>query len=134
MNEKKFRSVVVELLKDDGAFPVEDAVHVGVPDICCVHGWLELKIARRPKRANTCVRVDLRPAQRIWLRRWSYARGKAWTLTAVDDDWFLHDGLWASEFLGNTTEEEMRQHASAVWSITPKRLDLLYAMHGVTPP
>lgn len=114
MNEKKFRSLIVSMLKPIGAFPVENvAGEPGCPDVCTTLGWLELKVTWRPTRATTNVAIDLRPAQALWLRRWRRLGGRAWTLTLLDARlWLLHDGAWSADHLG--CEPELRLISEAI--------------------
>lgn len=111
MTEKRFRSLVIKMLDPIGAFAVENSAGVGVPDICTVAGWIELKIASWPIRLETKISVDLRKTQVIWLRRWVAHGGKAWTLTDIEGEWFLHKASWACDFLGNSAEAELRENA-----------------------
>ncbi len=110
------RSRVIQLLKPLFAFPVENSLRSGSPDVCCVAGWLELKVAYRQ---NGIIPVDLRTTQRLWLRQWRRHGGRAWTLTMLGQSWHLHDGLWSVENLGSTTEFEMENAAIAVWKSEP---------------
>lgn len=129
MTEAEVRSCVVSMLRPLSAFAVENAVHDGCPDVCCVAGWIELKLARWPTRHSSVVQVDLRPSQRVWLKRWRMLRGRAWTLTVVSDqDWLLHDGAWASDNLGNVVADVLRDKALAVWPSKPDSRDLINAL------
>lgn len=130
MRESKFRSIVVKLLAPIGAFPVENTVHSGMPDVCCVLGWIELKVAHRPGNSETIVSVDLRPAQRLWLKKWSMIGGAAWTLTLLGDTWFLHSAKWAHSLLGRVNEKEMKEKAIAVWTEPPSFEDMIHALKG----
>lgn len=108
--ELKFRSHVVKLLRPLLAFPIENTADVGTPDIGCIAGFIELKIAKRPVRVDTPVAIDVRNSQRIWMRRWCAHGGKAWFLTRLDDLWIIHDGAqWATEHLGSASEVGLKQ-------------------------
>src|SRR3990167_2086943 len=103
MSVKRFRGEVIRVLSPIGAFAIENTAGDGAPDICTTLGWIELKIAYRPRNDLTRVSIDLRKSQRIWLKRWSRYGGKAWTLTKIETNglWLLHEGAWAAEHLGN---------------------------------
>ena len=132
--EKKFRAKVVKLLAPICGSPLENIVgDGGDPDVYCVAGWLELKVAERPKRMSTRVAVDVRPAQRLWLKKWRLSGGRAWTLTLLADTWLLHEGHWASECLGNVTEDELRKNAVAIWERAPDSNDLIRALTQPLP-
>jgi hypothetical protein len=132
--ESKFRSKVVKLLKPICASPLENAVgEGGDPDVYCIAGWIELKVASRPKTEGTRVTVDVRPAQRLWLKRWRMCGGRAWTLTLLGDTWLLHEGHWAAECLGNVNERELRANAVQVWESAPDSNDLIGALTRPLP-
>jgi hypothetical protein len=127
--EKKFRSKVVKILSPICASPIENIVgDGGDPDVYCVAGWLELKVATRPVKMNSRVAVDVRPAQRLWLKKWRLSGGRAWTLTLLGDTWMLHEGHWASECLGLVTETVLRTNAVGVWEGPPSSNDLIRAL------
>lgn len=112
-HENAYRSLIVAELKPLLAFPVENAASVGAPDICCVAGWIELKLAgRRVASFTGVVSVDVRPAQRLWMRSWRAAGGPGWYLTYVMKTWMLHDGAWGAENLGRVS------HAALVTNAT----------------
>lgn len=126
MSEKYFRKRVVQMLQPLRAFAVENAVGIdGIPDVCCVAGWIELKLANKPMRETTKVSVDLRNAQRVWLRNWRKCGGRAWTLTVIEQTWYLHDGLWSADYLGDTTLASLIQGACALWPHGPSQVDFV---------
>lgn len=138
MRERAFRRAVVDMLQPIGAFAVENMACDGTPDVCTAVGWIELKVGTWPAHASTRVRVDLRVAQGIWMRRWIRHGGRVWTMTLVnqsvmsakrdDSAWFLHNAEWSHEHLGNVTEEQMKEHALAWWSGKPVAEELLQAI------
>lgn len=108
MLEKEFRSKIVSALKPLRAFAVENDVHDGTPDVCCLAGWLELKVSNTPSRVTTKVAVKRRPSQSVWLKGWRRQGGRAWGLILLDDTVvMLHDGLWAAEYYDFSTKQEM---------------------------
>lgn len=114
--ESKVRSDLVAALAPLLAFPVENTAHVGCPDVCCLLGWIEIKLADRPVRTDTRVSVVVRPAQRLWMRNWGTQRGHCWWLTrlrgrGLDDLWTLHSGVDGANYLNRWNEKQMSQHA-----------------------
>jgi len=113
--EDKLRSEIVRLLAPLLAFPVENSVGTpGVPDICCVAGWIEMKIAKQPRLTSTIVDIEVRPAQRIWMRNWCKAGGPGWYLTKMGTLWMLHEGGWGSENLGRVTQNSLIHRSNLV--------------------
>lgn len=104
--ERDLRKRVVKLLQSLDAFSVENAVgEDGVPDVCCVLGWIELKVAVRPKMDSTSVDIDVRPGQRVWHRSWARHGGVSWWLTEISGTdrgslWLIHDGVVGADALG----------------------------------
>lgn len=112
MLEKEFRSKIVAVLKPLRAFAVENDVHDGTPDVCCLAGWIELKVATSPARPTTRVDVGLRPAQAVWLQGWRRQGGRAWGMILLDDtNVLLHDGMWASENYDRATLNDLKVNA-----------------------
>lgn len=128
MTESEFRRRVVKLLRPLCAFAVENVVYDGCPDVCLVTGWLELKIAKLPKRPTTPVVVGLRDSQRAWLRRWRRHGGNAWTLCRVEVDvgarWVLHDGEWGASYHDSSVWTEWIIAALGVWNDKPDQQDI----------
>ncbi len=128
MTEAKMRSIVVKLLRPLAAFPVENSVAQGQPDVACVAGWIELKVTQRPSNDMMAVSVDMRPSQRVWHRKWRKLGGRAWTLTRVNASvpvWYLHDGEWAANNLGLVSERIMGVNARASWTHEPSSASLV---------
>lgn len=121
MTEKQLRLKVVHMLRPLAAFPVENGVgDPGVPDVATSIGWIELKIAKTPKRHDTHVTPGMRPAQRIWHRKWRRAGGISWALTLVDGrHWLLHDGVWAAEYYDNVAIQTFYAMAIVKWHMNP---------------
>lgn len=134
MTEAKFRAKVVKLLAPLLAFPVENYVADGAPDICCTAGWLELKIAGEP-RANGVIPVRVRPAQKLWLRAWRAAGQPAWTLTAYHNAgahwiWLLHDATWSCDNLGMVDLETLTKASVWWWVVEPSSAELIMRLIG----
>lgn len=132
MKESKFRSKVVEKLRPLLAFPVENYVSDGVPDICCTIGWIETKIAG-PTRVNGDVPILIRPAQKIWLQSWRASGCSAWVLTHYDNDgvhdiWLLHEPTWACENYGHVDFEVLAKASLKWWVTTPSGTELIQAL------
>lgn len=116
MTEKQYRIKIIALLKPVFAFAVENAVADGAPDICCPAGWIEVKLGKWPKTDRGAVKIALRPAQRIWMRNWIHHGGKCWTITIIENEWFMHNGEWARQFLGLCGELDFRASAVVSWN------------------
>lgn len=119
MSESTQRSVVCKKLKHLDAIPVENRVGPGTPDVNYVEGWIELKWMRRwPKNAHESpVLVEhYSPQQRVWHKKRWIKKGNVWLLFQVAQEWFLFDGLTASERFGRATRPELFEMATAHWA------------------
>jgi len=103
-SESTLRKKLVALLRTVNAIAVENRVGPGTPDMCIVTLgiWIEVKRTMKFPVRDGIVRLDheLLPSQKVWLNRCHRRGGKAYVLTQVANEFFLHDGPWASEFLG----------------------------------
>lgn len=140
MTENEFRSIVVKMLEPLAAFPVENIVAEGTPDVCSTAGWIEMKLADLPQKETTRVAIDLRKSQRDFLRRWTRTGARAWTLTIIQpslqdqrEHWLLHGGKWASEFLGNVPFNELVKAAVGHWTERPSSADFVAALINRSP-
>ena len=114
---KTMRPNVIKWLKAWDAYPIENSVWPGTPDVNYIHGWIELKkLPDWPVRPNTPVQVEhFTPQQRIWLKRRCKKGGDAWLLLQVKRDWLLFDGTTAALYLGKgTTRRELMSVANCV--------------------
>ncbi len=118
---------------------IENAVGAGTPDLSwavrqpglglmdlTAEGWLELKVARLPVRAGTPVRIDVRPAQRIWwLKRYAVG-GRVHVLLrlayedrrqrALDEHLLLIPGpATTRDLMRGVPVERLRSRAVARW-------------------
>lgn len=115
MKEKEFRSKLVDALKPLRAFPVENDVHDGTPDVCCLGGWIELKVGDCPVRSTSRVDLGLRPAQAIWLRGWRRQGGRAWGMILLNNEVvMLHDGMWAADNYDVANSADLMKNALLV--------------------
>lgn len=119
VSERKMSKLVRELLKPLAVFRVESAVAIGCPDLCTVAGFVELKVAQRQMNPESIVPIDLRPSQRVWLKKWRRHGGRAWVLTKMSSVWLLHDGMWAADHLGRDNETTLIDGASQAWEGVP---------------
>ena len=108
---------------------------LGVPDVNCTLGWIELKQVQEkdlPKRATTPLRIPhFTPQQRAWLARRSHFGGKCWVLILIGKDWLLIEGLTAATHLGKVTVKETYSRASHVWKdYNPSKDQLQEALRG----
>lgn len=127
MREKPMRSIVVELLRSICSFPVENSADDGTPDVCTAVGWIELKVGEWPS-GNGRMILTLRKSQESWLKKWRKHGGKAWTLTLVGSEWFLHDGRWAADHFERCRPLEFSEAALANWQGVPSSISLLTAL------
>ena len=102
-SESTMRTRVCKLLKKLDAQAVENRVGPGMPDICYIGGWIEAKYtASFPKRADSPVTLthELLQTQKVWIKRHTRKGGIVRVLVQVSNEFFLLDGLWACENLG----------------------------------
>lgn len=114
--ESEIRGKVVAALKPLRAFAVENLCDEGTPDIALTTGWIEVKRADAwPVRESTPLRLrHFTPAQRVFLREWCRAGGRAWAYLAVGTEAFLFNGTWAADHLGIDATREHIVVAAAV--------------------
>ena len=91
---------------------VENSVCPGTPDVnMCYMGqeaWIELKVAKRPKRATSIVRVDhFTDEQRLWLFNRHKAHGRAYLLLQLEDTYYRFTGDVAALLVGKCNEERL---------------------------
>lgn len=118
MSERNLRSYIVKGLKKAGQFvhAVENPCRPGTPDVYgCSLGsmfWIELKwVADWPKRNG---RLDIKhftKEQRLWLRQNGRAGGKSFVLLQVYNQWFLLNGIWAADNIGEADQEAINEGA-----------------------
>jgi len=111
LNEKTVTQWIVSSLRDHGAEVqrIEDSLSVGIPDInVCAGGvetWIEVKYKKAfPVRANTPIKMGLRPAQLVWAHRRNKQGGRSWILSRIEDVIFLHKGMEQEIFDGMPAE------------------------------
>lgn len=112
-SEAKDRRDVVRALKSLHAFPVENPVYPGTPDIAYIGGWIEMKkLDQWPVREKTKVRIDhYSKQQRAWARVHHYRGGHSYWLLRVQREWLLLHGAVAAEVVGTLTREELKSRA-----------------------
>ena len=104
-SESAMRKKVVKLLTTVNAQAVENRVGPGMPDICVISlgVWIECKkTAAFPKREDSVVSLThgLLDSQKVWLNRCDRRGGRAYVLTQVATEFFLHDGPTACRVVG----------------------------------
>ena len=108
-SESTLRKKLVAMLRTVNAQAVENRVGPGMPDICVITLgiWIEVKKTKAFPKGDGIVRLDheLLPSQRVWLNRCARRGGKGYVLTQIANEFFLHDGVWASEFLGEVERD-----------------------------
>ena len=129
--EKNARKKVVQFLRMYDAHPVENIAGIGMPDVECILGWIELKYMHDwPKREDTVIRFNAyTPQQRSWHRRRRLRGGNVWLLLKVGrTEWLLFDALTAANLLGKLTRKQMEDIALMHWKTGMKAEDLKAAM------
>lgn len=108
-SEGKDRKDVVRALRELHAFPVENPVFPGTPDIAYIGGWIELKkLDEWPVRPTTKVRLNhYTVQQKAWARMHHHRGGQCYWLLRVQRDWLLLHGAVAAEVVGTLTREEL---------------------------
>lgn len=122
MSEKRLRRNVLEILREAGldAYPVENVVCPGMPDVNYVEGMIELKQLKAwPKRETTPVRIrHFTIGQKAWLaKRWA-AGGNAYLLLEISKTFLLYNGNDVYK-IGTLTEKQLRELAASVWEGLP---------------
>ncbi len=133
MAEKDMRKALVKALKPLDAIAVENSVGPGTPDVECIEGWIECKWLRAwPKRPTTPVRLDheLLQDQKVWLRRRIRRGGDAWVMLQCRREWLLFRGNVAADYLGNSTREELYDHAEHIWTTGLDATEIVEALTG----
>lgn len=117
MSESDMRSTLVSKLRRLHAFPVENMVRAGVPDVAYTLGWLELKWARAwPVRASTPFKVrHWTRTQRRWHTRHHVCGGVSFVLLQVRHEWLLLTGPNAVEYLGLVPHQNLIDHTVLYW-------------------
>ncbi len=114
-SESTLRKKLVALLRTVNAIAVENRVGPGTPDMCVVTLgiWIEVKRTMKFPVRDGIVRLDheLLPSQKVWLNRCDRRGGKAYVLTQIANEFFLHDGPWASLQLGHVDRVTLTQSA-----------------------
>lgn len=116
-SESTLRKKLVALLRTVNAMAVENRVGPGTPDVCVVSLgiWIEVKRTMKfPAREESIVRLDheLLPTQKVWLNRCARRGGKAYVLTQIANEYFLHHGQDAAEVLGFLSRKSMTVSAA----------------------
>jgi hypothetical protein len=108
---RNMRRKVVKILKPLDGIAVENPACPGTPDVYYLNGWIELKEADNwPARPDTPLRLPhFKPHQRAWAIRHIHKGGICSMLLKVGKfEWYLLDGLFSANRLGNVTREEIR--------------------------
>lgn len=108
-SEGKDRKDVVRALRELHAFPVENPIYPGTPDIAYIGGWIELKkLDQWPVRETTKVRLShYTIQQKAWARMHHHRGGTSYWLLRVQKEWLLLHGAVAAEVVGTLTKTEL---------------------------
>lgn len=125
MSEATQWKTVKEAMRRLHPVRVDNSAGAGTPDVnfgCTVNGdllqgWIELKWERHwPMFPQAPLKVDhFTPQQRLWLRKRCKLGGVALLLLQVGNEWLLFDGRVAARFLGESSKQELEEHALFVW-------------------
>lgn len=113
-SESTMRTKVCGILRKLDAVAVENRVGPGMPDIAYIGGWIETKYtADFPKMADSPVTLThgLLITQRVWIRRHYRKGGTVHVLVQISNEFFLLDGMWACDLLGEADRETLTQWA-----------------------
>lgn len=110
--ESTMRRRLVKILREQGrdAYPIENMVGVGTPDVEYVGGWIECKKHKAwPKKDTTPLRLGhpLLPSQKQWIRRRAACGGTVHVLIQVGMDFVLLGPGAALNLLGAATKDEL---------------------------
>lgn len=110
-------TVVRKALKGLDPIRIENRCELGTPDVNIAPGdWIELKIAEKPKRADTVVQVKhYSTEQQTWAIRRHHVGGKVWLLLKVNTEWLLFRGEEATRYVGQVNLQKLREVALKVW-------------------
>lgn len=111
------RRRLVRCLAELAAFPVENLVIPGTPDIFYTKGCIECKYVKAwPKEIKTPLRIPtFTNQQRIFLKRWCGHGGQAYFMIQIGQEWLLFWGMVAATVVGSLPRAEMYNQALRVW-------------------
>lgn len=137
-HESNDREDVVGMLKCLHAFPVENSVRQGTPDVAFIGGWIELKkIAGWPKRAGTIFNIPhYTREQRAFARLWADRGGHSFLLLHVGkSEWVLWKGEDAALLIGQKPTQEVLSYAVQHWTKGLNQQELIQVLrkHTGTP-
>lgn len=126
MSEKAMVPVVRKLLKGLDPIRVENSAGAGTPDINfggiynqdhSLQGWIELKyIGKHNKFFNDIVKIKhFTPQQRVWLKRRWWSSKSSFLLLKIKSNWFLFDGVTASNHVGKVNLFDLYRYALINW-------------------
>ena len=119
MSEENLQNRVLKMLRGIGHVQKHNDITPGIPDLSvCVDGfnaWIELKYAVRPVRDKSIVRVDFKPAQKLWLRKRGEAGGACFVLLECDDTVMLFGWMKAVEYVGSSGYNILLNQCDSAW-------------------
>jgi len=132
--ETRLRRWIVECLSPLDAMPVENPAKPGTPDVEYLGGWIEVKVADKPKRGATAVSVrHYTQQQRIWARDRIRARGTCLFFIQVCHEYVLLDGAVAADVIGEASLTTLKELALKVWNSKPKNKDFYLTVVAHSP-
>jgi hypothetical protein len=126
-SEGTMRSQVVRALRPLHAFPVENSILPGTPDVNYIHGWIELKYLKRwPANTDAIIKIPhYTPPQKIFAQQRVRAGGTCWFLLCVERDWILLDGVAAANLINRSTRDQLVAASWGYWFNGLKEAELL---------
>jgi hypothetical protein len=117
--------VVRKALRGLDPIRIENRCELGTPDVNIALGdWIELKIAKAPKRGGILKIDHYTQEQRTWAIRRHHAGGRCWVLLKVSSEWLLLRGEVAAEFLCYVNLEKLRELSVGIWKIKLNQQEL----------
>lgn len=130
--EARLRQRVVKALSSLHAFPVENVIRPGTPDVNCTLCWLELKIDEVLKSGVVAL-SHLRNEQKVFLYKYWEAGGKAFLLLEVGTAWFLVPGN-RCHLLGRPSLDELKFYSVKHWDVRPSDEEFLKCILQICQP
>jgi hypothetical protein len=114
--EAAMRSLLVRKMRSEHAFPVENRVRRGTPDVSYIDGWAELKWLRGwPAKGGPVALPHFTAQQRVFLSKHWKLGGRAFLVLQVRSEWMLWAGcdVWP---IGALNREELGSIALSRWN------------------
>lgn len=125
------RQKVIRLLRGLHAVSVESTCSVGLPDVNCTLGWIELKVDKWQKHEDPLKQkvslAHITKQQTLWATMRHQAGGNSWLLIDIDGEWFLLRGHEGQRIKG-ATRFDLHVKSLAFWKNCPTSDQLILAL------